>query len=227
MGGCEQNPCIRETRKEKIQPYSGTRKSSRLFDRIDLYSEHSGIWSGASGDGGQSGGCRQLGRGWSLGCGRCCQRAGGLCSRRRHNCDHRGQLPSRPNTSSISSASTSSVIAIARQKHGMLSQSQQRLRLRHGSGPHCRSTGVAAAQDTFTASASWRPPCHRGNPPSGKVEKFLKGSLDSKVTQQCFALLPQVNFPANNLNFHWRWRWWDWIQAIFLYLFYFMYYYDC
>ena len=179
MGGCEQNPCIRETRKEKIQPYSGTRKSSRLFDRIDLYSEHSGIWSGASGDGGQSGGCRQLGRGWSLGCGRCCQRAGGLCSRRRHNCDHRGQLPSRPNTSSISSASTSSVIAIARQKHGMLSQSQQRLRLRHGSGPHCRSTGVAAAQDTFTASASWRPPCHRGNPPSGKVEKFLKGSLDS------------------------------------------------
>ena len=22
------------------------------------------------------------------------------------------------------------------------------------------------------------------------------------ITQQCFALLPQVNFPANNLNFH-------------------------
>jgi hypothetical protein len=75
----------------------------------------------------------------------------------------------------------------------------------------------------------------------GKVEKILKGSLDSitspshsveiqiiggKVclrykgktllgvvnkllkkksvafTQQCFTLLPQVNFPANNLNFH-------------------------
>ena len=34
------------------------------------------------------------------------------------------------------------------------------------------------------------------------------------TTQQCFALLPQVNFPTNNLNFHWRW--WDWIQAIFL-----------
>ena len=162
MGGCELNLCIRETRKEKIQPYSGTRKSSRLFDRIDLYSEHSGIWSGASGDGGQSGGRRVLGRGQL---GRCCQRTGGLCSRRRHNCDHRGQLSSRPNTSSISSAST--VIAIARQKHGMLSQSQQRLRLRHGSGPHCRSTGMAAAQDTFTASASRRPPCHRGNPPSG------------------------------------------------------------
>ena len=24
------------------------------------------------------------------------------------------------------------------------------------------------------------------------------------ITQQCFALLPQENFPANNLNFHWR-----------------------
>ena len=41
------------------------------------------------------------------------------------------------------------------------------------------------------------------------------------MTQKCFALLPQVNFPDNNLNFHWRWRWWDWIQAIFLKLFYF------
>ena len=37
--------------------------------------------------------------------------------------------------------------------------------------------------------------------------------------QQCFALLFQVKFPANNLNFSWRWR--DWIQAIFLNLFYF------
>ena len=32
-------------------------------------------------------------------------------------------------------------------------------------------------------------------------------------------VLPQVNFHANNLNFHWRW--WDQIQAIFLNLFYF------
>ena len=39
--------------------------------------------------------------------------------------------------------------------------------------------------------------------------------------KKCFALLLQVNFPANNLNFHWRWRWWNWIQAIFLNLFYF------
>ena len=39
--------------------------------------------------------------------------------------------------------------------------------------------------------------------------------------QQCFALVPQVNCPINNLNFHWRWRWWDRIQAIFLNLFYF------
>ena len=36
-----------------------------------------------------------------------------------------------------------------------------------------------------------------------------------------FCLLPQVNFPANELNFHWRRRWWDQIQAIFLNLFYF------
>ena len=173
MGGCKLNPCIQEKRKENIiQPYSGTRKSSRLFDRIDLYSEHSGIWSGASGDlGGQSGGRRVLGRGWGQ-LGRCCQRTGGRLGsgRRWHNCDHRGQLSSRPNTSSISSASTASpVIALARQKHGMLSQSQQRLGVRHGSRPHCRSTGLAAAQDTFTASASRRPPCHRGNPPSGML----------------------------------------------------------
>ena len=41
------------------------------------------------------------------------------------------------------------------------------------------------------------------------------------ITHQCFALLPQVNFPANSLNFHWRRRWWDRIQAIFLNIFYF------
>ena len=43
------------------------------------------------------------------------------------------------------------------------------------------------------------------------------------ITQQCFALLPKVNFSTNNLNFHWRWRWWDQIQAIFLNSFYFTY----
>ena len=32
--------------------------------------------------------------------------------------------------------------------------------------------------------------------------------------QAKFCLLPQVNFPANNLSFQWRWKWWDWIQAI-------------
>ena len=35
------------------------------------------------------------------------------------------------------------------------------------------------------------------------------------ITQQCFALLPQVNSPNNNLNFHWRCRWCDRIQATF------------
>ena len=56
----------------------------------------------------------------------------------------------------------------------------------------------------------------------GKGKKLLGivNQLENKnfvdITKQCFALLPQVNFPANNLNFHWRWRWWDHIQAIFL-----------
>ena len=27
--------------------------------------------------------------------------------------------------------------------------------------------------------------------------------------QQCFAFIPQWNFPTHNLNFHWRWRWRD------------------
>ena len=37
-----------------------------------------------------------------------------------------------------------------------------------------------------------------------------------------FALLPQVNIPTNNLNFHWRCKWLDWIQSIFLNIFYFI-----
>ena len=41
------------------------------------------------------------------------------------------------------------------------------------------------------------------------------------IRKQCFALSPQVIFPANNLNFHCRWRWWDQIQSTFLNLFYF------
>ena len=41
------------------------------------------------------------------------------------------------------------------------------------------------------------------------------------ITQQCLALLPQVNFPAINMNFHRRWRWWDQIQASFDYDFFF------
>ena len=93
---------------------------------------------------------------------------------------------------------------------------------------------------------------------SGKVEEFLKGSLDldpitftfsenlimsRKVCLRCEGktllgivnkhlktkslltsprnVLPLVNFPANNLNFHWRWRWWDQIKATFLNPFYF------
>ena len=53
----------------------------------------------------------------------------------------------------------------------------------------------------------------------GVVNKLLKTKKFFDITQQCFALLPQVNIPANKLNFHWRW--WDRIQTIFLNLFYF------
>jgi hypothetical protein len=35
----------------------------------------------------------------------------------------------------------------------------------------------------------------------GVVNK-LENKKFVDITQQCFALLPQVNFPANNLNFH-------------------------
>ena len=33
------------------------------------------------------------------------------------------------------------------------------------------------------------------------VNKLLKTKFVD-ITQQCFTLFPQVNFPANNLNFH-------------------------
>ena len=63
------------------------------------------------------------------------------------------------------------------------------------------------------------------------VQNYRKGKknvtydkifLGLVMERLCFVLLPQINFPANDLNFHWRWRWWDWIQAIFLNLFYFI-----
>ena len=171
MGGCEKQPCIQETIKKIEVPHSRSHNCSSpqgvVLNRIDLYSEHSGIWSGASGgNGGQSGGCRVV-----LGSGRCCQRIGGLCGSGRQHCDHRGQLPPRPNTSALISSSTSAhfieVGARSRQKHGMLSQSQQRVRLRHGPRPDCWPAGVAAAKNTLTATTPRRPPCHRGNPPSG------------------------------------------------------------
>ena len=54
----------------------------------------------------------------------------------------------------------------------------------------------------------------------GRCQQTFENKKFVDITQQCFALLPQVNFPANNLNFNWRWR--DWIQAIFLNLFYFI-----
>ena len=52
-------------------------------------------------------------------------------------------------------------------------------------------------------------------------QQTFENKMFVDITQQCFVFIPQVNFPADNLNFHWRWRRWDRIQAIFLYLFYF------
>jgi hypothetical protein len=79
-------------------------------------------------------------------------------------------------------------------------------------------------------------------PVGGKVKKILKDSLDlisspsptvkiqiwkQKVcwhhpAMLCLITIPQMNFPANNLNFHWR-RWYQ-NQAIFLN--YFLLYYQ-
>ena len=56
----------------------------------------------------------------------------------------------------------------------------------------------------------------------GSCQQTFENKTFVDITQQCFAQLPQVDFPDNNLNFHWKWRWWDEIQAIFLKLFYFM-----
>ena len=36
----------------------------------------------------------------------------------------------------------------------------------------------------------------------GDVNKLFENKMFVDITQQCFALLPQVNFPTNNLNFH-------------------------
>ena len=57
---------------------------------------------------------------------------------------------------------------------------------------------------------------------AGLCQQTFENKKFVDITQQCFALLPQVNFPSNNLNFQWSWRWWDWIQAIFLNIFYFL-----
>ena len=48
---------------------------------------------------------------------------------------------------------------------------------------------------------------------AGNCQQVNKKFVD--ITQQCFALFPEINFPANNLNFHWKWRWLDQIQATF------------
>jgi hypothetical protein len=38
----------------------------------------------------------------------------------------------------------------------------------------------------------------------GKTLLGIENKKFVDVSQQCFALLHQVNFPTNNLNFHWK-----------------------
>jgi hypothetical protein len=42
----------------------------------------------------------------------------------------------------------------------------------------------------------------KGKTLQGVVNKLLKTKKVVEITQQCFALLPQVNFPVNDLNYH-------------------------
>ena len=37
---------------------------------------------------------------------------------------------------------------------------------------------------------------------AGRCQQTFENKKFVEITQQCFALLPQLNFPANNLNFH-------------------------
>ena len=37
---------------------------------------------------------------------------------------------------------------------------------------------------------------------AGRCQQTFENKKLVDITQQCFALLPQVNFPPNNLNFH-------------------------
>ena len=41
---------------------------------------------------------------------------------------------------------------------------------------------------------------------AGRCQQTFESKKFGDVTQKCFALLPQVNFPANDLNFHCRWK---------------------
>ena len=84
---------------------------------------------------------------------------------------------------------------------------------------------IGKVENIWNGSLDLIPPSVKIQIMSRKVCLLCKVGIENKknvdITQQCFALLPLVNSPANNLNFHWRWSWWDQIKAIFLNLFYF------
>lgn len=142
MGGGEPD-CIQET------------LSRHLTSRLLVLLEHSGIRSagasGGSSDGGQSGGCRHLGRG----------------GRGRTYGHHCGQLPSEPSTADSFFVFVGPTSKVVFQKDGMLGQPQQRLGIRDG--PDSWPAGLATEKNTPKATTSRRPPCHRGNTSSGTI----------------------------------------------------------
>ena len=64
-------------------------------------------------------------------------------------------------------------------------------------------------------------PWCKGKTLMGFVNKLLKTKRLLTSPSYVLPSLPQVNFPAHNLNFHWKWRWWDWIQTTISNNFYF------
>jgi hypothetical protein len=104
-------------------------------------------------DSGRSGGGLRSQRGRGGGCGGQQPRQSWLSPKERtaNGCSHRKWQNSRS----------------IKAPHGLLRQPQQGLRFRPWARPPGGTAGLAAAQDSLAASASWRPPRHRGDPPTG------------------------------------------------------------
>ena len=78
-----------------------------------------------------------------------------------------------------------------------------------------RSSGFDPITFTFSKKFNYGREKCKGKSLLDLVNKLLNTKKFGDNAQQCFAFLPQANFPAHNLNFHWRWRWWDWLLTTF------------